>query len=65
MFLVCAPGSVAWQPGPGLALVARHHGVLDAMALQHDHGRKAFCFSSVIMKSVVRQWQVTLGFALM
>ena len=57
MFLVCAPGSVAWQPGPGLALVARHHGVLEAMAFSMITKAKLLYvhLSFVIMKSVVRQ----------
>ena len=57
MFLVCNPGSVAWQPGPGLALVARHHGVLEAMAFSMITKAKLLYvhLSFVIMKSVVRQ----------
>ena len=49
MFLVCAPGSVAWQPGPGWRLL---HGIIACW--KHWH---------LSMKSVSRQWQVTLGFA--
>jgi len=41
MFLVCAPGSVAWQPGPRLTLVARHD---PAMIAEEKHAIRVLFF---------------------